>query len=175
MSIEGSTFFGRMDMLIKQVGEGEVTGTVEFDQAYAHRQHEEMGWMHPHGGMAQYLAIPFFALYPTFMSFLADHLLEEGGAEAGMIEAVELLARESASLAPYELGVLRGSAHPFVTHDGELVYDRPPIYPRLPDEVLDQMHDMVSDSLHPDREGFIAGTTSAAALARILGGHRKEY
>jgi hypothetical protein len=150
MSIEGSTFFGRMDMLIDEVGTGELVGTVEYDQAYAHRQHEEVGWKHPHGGMALYLAVPFFSLFPEFMERLAATLLEEGGPVTGMIENVEILARESASLAPYELGVLRGSAHPRVTHHGQMVYDRPPVFPRLPDEVLDQMHDMVSDLTQPD-------------------------
>jgi hypothetical protein len=140
MSIEDSTFFERMGVLSRQVGGGEVTGVVEYDQAYAHRQHEEMGWIHRRGGMAQYLAIPFYASWPMMMQRLADTLLEDGGV-SGMIENVEILADESSRLAPLELGVLRGSVHPWVERDGVKVFDRPPSYPRLPDEILDQLHE----------------------------------
>lgn len=92
-----------------------------------------------------YLSVPFQANMAVFMENLAATALGVEGPKAGMIENVEILARASALLAPKEWGVLQGSAHPWVDHDGAIVYDRPPIWPRLADEELDTLHEMWSD------------------------------
>jgi len=34
---------------------GATSATIGFDEIYAHRQHEEVGWNHPKGGQAKYL------------------------------------------------------------------------------------------------------------------------
>jgi hypothetical protein len=131
------------------VGDGMLIGTVAYDQAYAHRQHEETTWKHPRGGQAHYLSIPLWANMHGYLERIADHTLQEGGPRLGMIVSMELLARESASLAPIEIGTLRGSVHPSVEDNGVVVYDRPPDVPRLPDEVLDALHEMVWNITHP--------------------------
>jgi hypothetical protein len=150
MAIEESSFYGRIEALLDSVGDGSLVGKVEFDQAYAHRQHEELGWIHPHGGQAQYLSTALFTGLYSFMERIADHTLQEGGPRLGMIVDMEALARESAVLAPVEVGTLRGSAHPSVEENGVVVYDRPPLVPRLSDEELDRIHDIVSDLISPD-------------------------
>jgi hypothetical protein len=150
MSVEGSTFYGRIEGLIDSVGDGSLVGKVEFDQAYAHRQHEELGWKHPHGGRAQYLSTALYQDLYGFMERIADHALQEGGPRLGMIISMERLANDAAGMAPFEIGTLRGSAHPSVEEHDVVVYDRPPVIPRLPDEVLDRLHDMVSDLTQPD-------------------------
>jgi hypothetical protein len=144
------TFYGRIEGLIDSVGDGSLVGKVEFDQAYAHRQHEELGWKHPHGGRAQYLSTALYQNLYGSLERIADHALQEGGPRLGMILAVERIATDAAAMAPIEVGVLRDSAHPSVEEHGIVVYDRPPAVPRLSDEALDRIHDMVSDLTSPD-------------------------
>jgi hypothetical protein len=141
-----STFNGRLDMLLDYIGgPGTLTMRVEFDQVYAHRQHEEIGWKHPRGGQAQYLSAPFYEMYIGFMENLAAHALEDEGLKRAMIENAQALGLKASLLAPMEWGVLKGSAHPTVEEDGVVVYDSPPIFPRLDDATLDQMHRMWAD------------------------------
>jgi hypothetical protein len=144
------TFAGRMEALIDMIGRGEIVGKVEFDQVYAHRQHEELAWKHPRGGQAQYLTEPLYELMPGMMERMADHALQPGGMWLGMVANMELLAQEASRRAPVEVGTLRGSDHPTVTENGVTTYDRPPVVPRLDDATLDAIHDMVSDIGHPD-------------------------
>ena len=44
-----------------QPGKDETTFIVGFDEPYALRQHEELGYVHPMGGEAKYLERPFLA------------------------------------------------------------------------------------------------------------------
>lgn len=113
-------------------------GKVEFDQVYAFNQHEGrwLNFMGRFGPKAMERGHPKFVEQPLlggsegFMRTVADHLLEDGPI-AGMIEDVETLADEASAEAPIEFGDLKASAHPTVTADGAIVYDRPPLVPRL--------------------------------------------
>lgn len=144
-----ASFSDRIDELIKQTGTGQLQGQVEFDQAYAATQHEG-GWIsgpnagrliteHPGGGGSHYLSQPLLDGVTDSMQKLADHLLDDrsGALVEAMIDDVEKLADDSAAKAPIEFGDLRESAHPTVTDDGEVVYDRPPQVPRLSEEQLE--------------------------------------
>lgn len=137
------TFGDGVDALKELVGQGHLQGSVEFDQPYAFNQ-EIGGWEdflghegpksmtrgHPH-----FLGGSLTAESDATMQSMADHFLHEGPT-VGMIEATERLADTSAAAAPVEFGDLADSAHPEVTSDGAVVYDRPPAVPRLSEEQL---------------------------------------
>jgi hypothetical protein len=111
------------------VGLNELVGSVEVDQVFAHNQHEELGYRHLHGGQAKYLEEPFFARVEEYLANIAVDFPE---VNAAMIENMTDLAEQVYQKAPHGFfGVLRGSAHPTVVSDGVLIYDRPPIWPRL--------------------------------------------
>lgn len=152
VSVLMADFVETLEVLIVKTGEGTLVGHVGFNQVYAHRQHEELGWKHPHGGQAKYLSTPLYANAGIYLQRLADAVLE-GSLDQAMIQNVTELADQAADLAPVQplLGVLRGSAHPWVTSNGAVIFDRPPVYPRLPDIVLDEMHKYVYDVTHPNR------------------------
>lgn len=57
-----------------------------------------------------------------------------------MVDNVEDLAGQVATTAPVDLGNLRDSAHPTVTDQGGLVYDRPPAQHRLSEAELRALH-----------------------------------
>jgi hypothetical protein len=130
-----STFNERIDELIARIGVGSVVGTVEVDQVYAHRQHEELDVKHPQGGGAKYLERPLFENAEFFYQHIADELLESGVVRP-MIENVETLAYKASDAAPRLFGHLKDSMHPSVTDDGAVVYDRPPGTPRIPQQAL---------------------------------------
>lgn len=134
------TFGEGVDALKELVGSGHLEGTVEFDQVYAFNQHEGlwldfMGRYGPkvmHRGRPHFLSGPLTGGSEGFMATIAEHTLHDGPA-LGMIEDVERLADESAAAAPVEFGDLADSAHPKVTSDGAVIYDRPPLVGRLSD------------------------------------------
>lgn len=70
------------------------------------------------------------------MESVAKTVLEPGGPADGMRHAVDHISDQVAVLAPVEFDDLRRSAHPTVTDDGAIVYDRPPEQPRLTEEQL---------------------------------------
>lgn len=146
-----STFFARIDELANRVGDGHLIGVVEVNQVYAHRQHEELLWEHPRGGKAKYLEDPMVGGSEAHARTLAKHLLDPEGPRLGMQEVVEDVARDVYDDAPREFGDLRNSAHPSVVSGGhvnhldegkvqvdggEIVYDRPPLVPRLDETEL---------------------------------------
>lgn len=135
--------FGDGCAALKALVPSRTQGTVEFDQVYAFNQevgywedflgHEgpkEMERGHPH-----FLGGSLTGGSDSFMSTIADHLLHDGPVP-GMIENAERLADVSAAAAPVEFGDLADSAHPQVTDDGGVVYDRPPAVPRLDEHQL---------------------------------------
>lgn len=125
-----------IDELIARVDGGEtLAGHVEFDQVYAHYQHEGLELRHPRGGQAKYLEAPLFASAAATYQKVADSLLDDGGRE-GMSDAMENLSDEAKSLAPVEFHDLRDSGHPTVRVGDETVYDRPPVVARLTPEQL---------------------------------------
>jgi hypothetical protein len=126
--------------LAERIGSGDLVGIVEVDQVYAAVQHEgywETGpnagkviRNHPQGGQAKYLEEPLFANAERYMERLAENVLE-GSLARAMADNMEHLAGEVFDKAPREFEDLRRSAHPIVTDDGETVYDRLPLRPRL--------------------------------------------
>lgn len=131
-----SSFFDRIDDLSDAVGQGDLEGSVEFNQAYAQDQHETESYRHPRGGQAHYLSEPLFDSADDFMSTLASGAITESGSSLteAMVENVEELADESEALAPVRYDNLDRSAHPVVTDQGDPVYDRPPEQRRLTEE-----------------------------------------
>jgi hypothetical protein len=129
-------FFDRIDELAHDVGDEQVSGSVEVDQRYSKFQHERLDLKHPRGGHAQFLKMPMVDRADEHMRRLAKHVLEPGGVADGMREVVEQVARDVHEEAPREFGDLRNSAHPKVVKDGETTFDRPPLVPRLSDAEL---------------------------------------
>ena len=121
---EGS-FWSRTDVLLGEVGDGNLEGEVVVDQPYALVQHERTDFSHPNGGEAKYLENPLKEKYDRYVRGLADDVLG-GRLEKGMVEIAEDLSGEVARRAPVKEGTLRGSASPRVYQDGKLVYQRPP-------------------------------------------------
>lgn len=130
-----SSFFARLDDLEQQVPEA-IEGKVEVDQVYAHYQHEGVEFRHPRGGQPFYLKIPMVDFAEEHTRRLAKTLIEPGGAKEGMQDVVEEVSRGVHELAPREFDDLRNSAHPTVSVDGVVTYDRPPLIPRLTEEEL---------------------------------------
>lgn len=111
----------------------------------AHFQHERLDLRHPRGGGPKYLETPTISSASEHMQSIAKTVLEPGGPADGMREVTEHISEQVKILAPVEFDDLRRSAHPKVTDDGEVVYDRPPEQPRLTEEELkakDRLRDL---------------------------------
>ena len=134
MADPDGSFFDGIEQLRAQVGHGLLEGAVEVDQLYAQYQHEGLDFNHPRGGQALYLGGPLTASQNSYMQKIADTLLDD--VDAGMKDVVEDLSAQVGRLAPIDLNNLRRSAHPTVTDDGDVVYDRPPDQPRLSEDEL---------------------------------------
>lgn len=140
------TFQVRIRELEDRVGDGDLTGSVVFDQVYAASQ--EVGYWktgpnagviirnHPRGGGAHYLSDPLIENSERYMRNLAGRAYEEGGLSGAMADNMEDLSREAGNRAPKETDALSQSGHPTVTDDGHTVYDRPPVVPRLSEAEL---------------------------------------
>jgi hypothetical protein len=132
--------------LEEMVGRGDLVMKVEVSQAYAAPQHAGY-WVtgplaghvikhHPRGGQSHYLSEPLFAHAPEYMRLLAAQMLQRDGLIRAAREVVESLSREVFDKAPREFEDLRNSAHPTVTDNHEVVYDRPPVRGRLSKSAL---------------------------------------
>lgn len=141
-----STFIERIEELKKEIGYGTLTMKVEYNQAYAHRQHEDLAFKHPHGGGPKFLERALFENEAEYMSILAGSVFT--GLKAGATLTAEHLATESVKRAPHRAGMLRGSAHPSVTDNEVVVYDRPPIIPRLGPEEIEALNMALQDPHH---------------------------
>ena len=135
-------------------GGGELDGSVEVSQVYAHAQHEHLDWSHPRGGGPKYLEGPLFARYGGYLAAIAAGYLDDGGT-AAMTASMEDLSDQVAIHAPVEFDMLRRSGHPSVRRGVALVYDRPPYQSRLPDSVLDAESRMNWPSLPAALKGWI--------------------
>jgi hypothetical protein len=121
-----------MDELAAIVGAGTLTARVEFDQAYAHRQHEDLTFRHAIGG-PKFLERALFENIPEYMELIARSVLRDGP-KGGMILVAEDIASKAANNAPKRVigdRVLSNSAHPVVIDDGTIVYDRAPVDGRI--------------------------------------------
>lgn len=128
-------FVERMRELAARVGVGSLTGVVEFDQPYAHVQHEDLEYVHDRGGPL-YLRRAMFEHIPVYMEILAETVLEDP--ERSMIGATEWIAKRAVENAPArnaryigDLGTLKASDSVVVKHDGGTVYHRPASRARL--------------------------------------------
>lgn len=140
------SFSERTHELEQIVGDGNLVGKVEVNQPYSAPQHEGF-WKtgplagvvirnHPRGGGAHFLSDPLSENAERYMRNLADRVYEPGGLTGSMADNMEDLSRAVHERAPRDTEALRNSAHPTVTSDGETVYDRPPVVPRLSDADL---------------------------------------
>jgi len=129
------TFNRKIDDLIADVGTGSLVAGCEVNQPYAQNQHQSVWFKHPHGGRALYLGGPLLENAFSLVEGLSRKVLTPGGSElrSGMIEVSETLSRYVLENAPKETGQLSLSGHPWVTDNGVVIYDRPPIAPREPD------------------------------------------
>lgn len=153
-----STFYDRIDELREKVGTGPLVGTVEVDQIYAYNQ-EVGGWINflgyrgphtlapRHGGEVGFLANALSSQRDEFLRKLADGVLGEDGITNAMIDCAEDISAYVAINAPVETTDLRRSGHPWVTDDGAVVYDRPPLAPRRDTKRARDIPDESSGSL----------------------------
>lgn len=133
-----SSFGDRLDELAHAVGHGKLSITCEVDQVYAKYQHENAQFKHPDGGKAFYLRDPLFEGIDSHMAKLAEGAIDASGSrlKEAAIEVSEDLATGVYEQAPLEFGDLKASAHPKVSDDDGVIYDRPPLVKRQSEEDL---------------------------------------
>jgi hypothetical protein len=129
------SFAERIDNLIRSVGTGDLVGSVVVDQVYAHYQEVGLQLKHPRGGNAGALGTAVDDNGPRVFEEMAAGLLEDGPT-GPMRDGVERIADVYAANAPREFANLSLSAHPSVTDNGTVIYDRPPSQPRLTEDEL---------------------------------------
>jgi len=143
-------FQAHMDELSAKVGAGTLTAQVQFDQVYAHRQHEDLAFKHVIGG-PKFLERALYENIPEYMELVARSVLRDGPV-GGMILVAEDIATKASNNAPKRgVGggnVLANSAHPSVNDDGALVYDRPALAPRLDEKAIEARNEALQ--LDPD-------------------------
>lgn len=130
-------FGDRIDELQQSVGNGALLGKLVVDQVYAQIQHEDLTLKHQPGRKARYLAEPLFDRNNEHMNRLADAVLG-GDLPGAMAGCMEDLSDQVEQVAPIDFDDLPRSSHPTVVDDNALVYNRPPIVPRLTEEQLKQ-------------------------------------
>ncbi len=173
-----STFSARMAQLRDRVGHGDLEGSVEVNQVYAHYQHEGVEFRHPLGGQAKFLEAPLYDHAARYMQDIADRMLEEGP-QRPMIEAMEDLSDRVLELSPVEFGDLRDSGHPVVLDQGDVIYDRQPVAHRQSKEELAAKAELLETGLrlrrrsdrsitehHNDFVPHVKGSRKDAALKR---------
>lgn len=121
--------------VLLQVGEGNLTGKLTVDQAYAKYQHERTDLAHPRGGSAYYLRDALQARHGLYLRKVAKAFLS-GDPEKAMADAMESLDRAMAAQTPRLFGNLRRSGHPQVYSRGRKVYDRLPVRRRMSEAEL---------------------------------------
>ena len=143
-----STFFARTEELKDRVGSGVMHFETVVNQLYAYNM-EVGGWdnllgylgqrsLHPlHGGMVGALGYSLSEMADHLWSDCADLLLLPDGLFSAFVSGAEELCAAYSLNAPVEWGNLRLSGHPSVEDNSVVVYDRPPIAPRLSRAELD--------------------------------------
>lgn len=129
------TFDERIRELAEKVGDGTLSGKVVVDQRYAKYQHERLDLKHDEGRIAKYLETPLHQQHEGYLEGLARNVLD-GDLEGAMASNMEDLADQVEQLAPIDFNDLPRSGNPVVVSNGEEVYNRPPIVPRLTEEQL---------------------------------------
>jgi len=129
------TFLARTEQLLKKHEGGKLRGEVVVDQVYARYQHENLALKHTSGGKAKYLWDPVLEDADETLRQLAVRTLR-GNPDVAMIRATERWSRGVAKQAPIDYNRLKTSSHPRVKKGGRLIYDRPPITPRVSEAQL---------------------------------------
>ncbi len=132
-------FDSRIEQLQQRVGFLPARAALEVDQVYARYQHEGLDFRHPRGGQAKYLEIPLYVETPGYLRDVAARVLEDG-LDAPLEAVAEDLSGQVFDHAPVEFLDLRASGHPRVLRGSTVVYDRPPMQPRLTEAQLRAKH-----------------------------------
>jgi hypothetical protein len=131
------TFDERIDMLLDQVGEGDLVMKVEASLPYAGVQ--EVGyWVtgpdagsvihnHPGGGETHFARDALYSTLDENMGTLASSAITETGSDLvdGAKQVAVRIADKQSMLSPRQSGRLAASAHASVIDDGVVVFDRP--------------------------------------------------
>lgn len=145
------SFFGGVERLEENVGDGKLAGKVVVNQHYALDQHENFNYEHPRGGGPKYLINPLLEHVQAYVINLGEAVMG-GNLSRAMAENMEDLQTYLDPAAPIDEDPndirLRRSGNPIVIDDGEEVYNRPPIDPREPFE---------GDPDEYDADGFRTG------------------
>lgn len=136
----------RFGELRAMVGYGILEAKVEFDQAYAHRQHEDLAFKHPHGGGPQYLRRALYENVDEYMTILTEGVFID--LTTSMMVVSEHLASNAEHNAPQRSGGLSGSAHPSVSDDEVVIFDRPPRVGRRGPEEIERENMALQDPHH---------------------------
>ena len=154
------TFAEKTRELEDRVGFGVLSAKVEFNQAYAHRQHEDvlippimrsageglyvpsgqLAFIHPHGGGPKYLEKALFYHYNEYYELLAKGVIS--WAVGTMIVVGGQFRQKAADNAPIREGHLRDSAEMTVYDHGEPVRIIPGI-PRMPQDLIEAINKAV--------------------------------
>ena len=107
-------------------------GKCTVDQPYAQKIHEDRNMFH-RNGRAGYLGDPLMENALQLVEYLANNTITEAGSDlvGSMSDVAEEMAGYVLTNAPKDTHRLSLSAQPEVSDNGVVVYDRPPIMPRL--------------------------------------------
>jgi hypothetical protein len=127
-------FIRRIDYLDDQVGHGKIVAGCTVDQIYAQNQHQNLRFQHT-VGRSHYLGGPLLENATRLLNRIAESVIDEGGSHLrrAMIGTAEEMARFVLMNAPRDpdIGdVLANSGAPWVTSQGQSIYQRPPVQPR---------------------------------------------
>lgn len=152
-----SDFFAGVDTLSEMVGRGVYQGKIVVDQVYAAPQERGFWVTGPlaghtnqprHGGQHHYLRDSLVGQADETWQSVADRTFDPDGIHTAMVDSVEAVSAEVGFRAQVEFTNLRRSGHPSVTHNGMVVYDRPPAVNRLSRAELDALHHDDGDGKH---------------------------
>jgi hypothetical protein len=127
----------RLRALAEHIGIGDLVGTTEVDQVYAHYQHEHPQFKHPRGGQAFYLQEPLYESMARYFQAVADDMTDINKSLIDTVmDQMEDLVDQVEVRAPVEFSNLRRSGAPSVSDRGATVRSRPPDQHRLSEEEL---------------------------------------
>lgn len=128
-------FLDRADVLIDQVGGGNLEVKVVVDQVYAAFQHEKMDLRHPEGGGPKYLERALYGTVTRNMNSMRAAVLR-GDLRDVAVSAGRLIAKKSGENAPFEFGDLKASGAVTVKDGGRIYATIPAGVKRLSKQEL---------------------------------------
>lgn len=158
---DSGDFDARMQHLIDSAGVGVLTAEVTVDQVYAKYQELRDDLRIHLEGQHHYLRDSLFEQSDDVMREWADGLVTADGSDIRSATGrnAERVSQGVFERAPLEFGDLKASGHPVAYDNGAVIYNRPPMVPRLSEAELEAKGDV-------RRLGF--GNT--AAMRAALGG-----